>query len=723
MNSNVSVVGLGKLGLCYAALMADSGHTTIGVDVAQSVVDSINTGKSPVIEPGLPDLIAKHGGKNLLATTAHARAIEETDCTFILVATPSNPDGSFSNQYVESAVRGLAGELGRSKKSYHNFVLGSTVTPGAATGVVIPLIEKLSGRRLNEGFGLSYDPEFVALGDVLKGFREPDLIMIGQSSEEAGDRTLEVHRTICRNNPPVVRTTLVSAEIAKVSLNAYMTLKISFANMLANLCERIPSADLDAITGAIGLDRRIGPKFLRGGLAYGGPCFPRDTKALIALANREGYDAGLIRAVEEVNLFQNRHLAEMVSAAAARVTKPRVAVLGVSFKPGTPVIVESAAINLVEALLAKGVEVTLYDPLALDNARALLKDRVRYARDAVECLAAADVCVIANPEKGYKTAVESLQPDTRLTVIDCWRLLDPKLLAPEVDYVAWGYHNPRLFEPKMSLAAHGSEAGVQENSMSTDGEAGATRVNVMGVGVNAVNMQTALSRINGWIARREPNYVLTVPAHCLVDCKYDENLRKIYNRAGMVTPDGMPVAWVLKRLGYRDVDRVYGPDLMLAVCENGVAKGYRHYLYGGTPVTVSKLARRLRERFPGIQIVGEHAPPFPYTAEDDSGVTKKINQAQPDIVWCGLGAAKEEFWTSDHCGRLVAPVLIGVGAAFDFHSGTKAQAPRWIQRAGLEWLFRTATEPMRLGPRYLKSNPLFIWHVMMQMLGKQQASI
>lgn len=246
------------------------------------------------------------------------------------------------------------------------------------------------------------------------------------------------------------------------------------------------------------------------------------------------------------------------------------------------------------------------------------------------------------------------------------------------------------------------------------------RVNILGVGVSAVNMEMAVSRIDGWIERREPNYVIAVPAHCIVECLRSEKLRKIYNRAGMVTPDGMPIAWICRLMGHSHVDRVYGPDLMMAVCERSVRRGYRHFLYGGwPPEVVEQLAVKLRERFPGIQIAGTYAPPFrPVTPEEDAMIVEKINAARPHIVWIGLGAAKEEYWSEAHVGRLGAPVLIGVGAAFDFHSGVKPQAPRWMMRAGLEWFFRCLTEPRRLVPRYMRDNPIFIWSILRQALGK-----
>jgi N-acetylglucosaminyldiphosphoundecaprenol N-acetyl-beta-D-mannosaminyltransferase len=246
------------------------------------------------------------------------------------------------------------------------------------------------------------------------------------------------------------------------------------------------------------------------------------------------------------------------------------------------------------------------------------------------------------------------------------------------------------------------------------------RVNILGVGVSAVNMNAALDQIRAWIERREPNYVTAAPAHCIVDCLRSETLRKIYNRAGMVIPDGRPTAWICQLMGYRQVEQVRGADLMLEVCKRSVGHGYRHFLYGGWPPdVVEQLALKLRKRFPGIQIVGTYAPPFrPVTPEEDAMIIEMISAAKPDIVWIGLGTTKEHLWAASHVGKLVAPVLVGVGAAFDFQSERKPQAPRWMMRAGLEWFFRVLTEPRRLGPRYLRDNPIFIWNILLQALGK-----
>ena len=246
------------------------------------------------------------------------------------------------------------------------------------------------------------------------------------------------------------------------------------------------------------------------------------------------------------------------------------------------------------------------------------------------------------------------------------------------------------------------------------------RVNILGVGVSAINMTMALHTIDGWIARHEAHYVCITGVHGVMESQRDAELRRIHNTAGLVTPDGMPLVWLSRLMGFSHVERVYGPDLMLAVCQHSLEKGYRHFFYGGAPRVPETLVARLQSRFPGLQIAGMDSPPFrPLTLEEDETVVAHMNAAHPDIVWVGLSTPKQERWMADHVGRLTAPVLIGVGAAFDFHAGLKKQAPRWMQRSGMEWAFRLMSEPRRLWRRYLINNPWFLWLILHQFLGRR----
>lgn len=247
------------------------------------------------------------------------------------------------------------------------------------------------------------------------------------------------------------------------------------------------------------------------------------------------------------------------------------------------------------------------------------------------------------------------------------------------------------------------------------------RFDVLGVPVSALTMSLALDVIDAWVRERTPQYVCVTGVHGVMESQKDEELRRIHERAGMVTPDGMPLVWLARFGGRRWVERVYGPDLMLACCAAGVEKGYRHYFFGGGAGVAQGLAERVRAQFPGIEVAGCCSPPFrPLTGREDEALIQEINGTQADIVWVGLSTPKQERWMAAHVGRLSAPVLIGVGAAFDFHAGTKRQAPRWMQRSGLEWSFRLASEPRRLGRRYLSNNPRFIWKVAVQMLSHSE---
>ena len=249
------------------------------------------------------------------------------------------------------------------------------------------------------------------------------------------------------------------------------------------------------------------------------------------------------------------------------------------------------------------------------------------------------------------------------------------------------------------------------------------RINILGVGISAIDMDLALRSIEHRIDAAEPNYVCVAPAHSIMDAYQDGGFRRILNSSGLTTPDGMSLVWILRFLGHKEVARVYGPDLMLAMCQYGVEKKYRHYLYGGELGVAEALASRLTDRFDDLQIVGTHSPPFQRLTEDeDRAIIEKINSANPDIVWVGLSSPKQERWMAEHLGKIEAPVMIGVGAAFDFLSARKHQAPRWIQRSGFEWLFRLASEPKRLWPRY-RQYPKFVALVFLQLVGLKKFSI
>lgn len=285
-----------------------------------------------------------------------------------------------------------------------------------------------------------------------------------------------------------------------------------------------------------------------------------------------------------------------------------------------------------------------------------------------------------------------------------------------------------MSDPRMSSHSEvltGTERRV--TIMSTLGpgtESVPKRAFILGVGVSAITLDQAVSTIEQWIERRTRNYVCITGAHGIIESRRDLKLRQIHNDAGMVTPDGMPLVFMARRLGFKPVSRVYGPDLMRRLTEVSAQKGYRQFYYGGGPGLADQLAATLKARYPTLRVAGTMTPPFrPLTSEEDEAVIARINAAAPDIVWVGLSTPKQEFWMASHIGRLNVPVLVGVGAAFDFLAGTKSQAPVWMQRSGLEWVYRLAHEPRRLWKRYLRIVPLFSMLALAQIIVHRVAGI
>jgi N-acetylglucosaminyldiphosphoundecaprenol N-acetyl-beta-D-mannosaminyltransferase len=244
------------------------------------------------------------------------------------------------------------------------------------------------------------------------------------------------------------------------------------------------------------------------------------------------------------------------------------------------------------------------------------------------------------------------------------------------------------------------------------------RVNVLGVGISVLNLRTAVEVIAEAVRTRRKGYVCVTGVHGVIEAQADENFRRILNGAFLCTPDGMPMVWMGKIHGHHEMSRVYGPDLMLDVCAWSEKNPCRHFFFGGAEGVAEELRDKLMMRFPKLQIVGCYTPPFrPLNTKEEIELQEMIRAMQPDILWIGLSTPKQEKFMAEFLPKLDVTLMISVGAAFDFHAGRVKQAPRWMQRSGLEWLFRLASEPRRLGKRYLKNNPLFIWKITGQLSG------
>lgn len=418
----VSVVGLGKLGLCMAGVFAEAGYNVLGVDVNPELIKIVNDGDVPYIEPLLDEVLANSRGR-LKATDSYQEAIIGSDTTFIVVATPTRDDGTYGNEQLEAALKSIA-EVIREKKSHHHIVVSCTVMPGTIDKEMIPLVEKTSGKKLGKGWSIAYNPEFIAMGNVIRIFTEPDFVLVGESDPDIGTRLEEIYGVICPNNPPVSRMNIINAELAKISLNCFVTTKITYANMLAEMCEALPGANVDVLSKAIGQDTRIGGKVLKGGLGFGGPCFPRDNRAFVRLANDLNVRAELADQTHLTNKWQIERLRRWVRTELGD-PKGTVTILGIAYRPDTPLVEESQALQLGEYLADEGFEVRLHDPVALENAKKELGDKVSYHQDVNAAIDGADAVVVTMMDPVYreltmKNYADRMKPGAHL--FDLWRL-------------------------------------------------------------------------------------------------------------------------------------------------------------------------------------------------------------------------------------------------------------------------------------------------------------
>jgi len=431
-----SVIGLGKLGTSMMAAIANRGFRVIGVDVNPRSVELVNAGHAPVWETNLEETIAANK-ERLRATLDHREAILGSDLTFVVVPTPSDNRGAFSLQYAAWAFREIGRAL-KEKEGYHLVVLTSTVLPGSTRYGLLPILEQESGKTCGRDFGLCYNPEFIALGSVIHDFLNPDFVLIGEFDERSGSMLEAFYAQILENQAPCARMSIENAELTKIAVNTYVTTKITFANMLAELCERIPGGNIDVVTNALGLDRRIGHKYLKGALGYGGPCFPRDNVALSFIARALGSSADLAEVTDRMNrTLPNRVIERLKPLIRKGMT---VAVLGLAYKPGSHVVEESQGIYLARLLAGLGVRVLGYDPLANEMARVELQDQALILESLEECISQADMVLITTPDPIFRSLTAAdFDENSSVIVVDFWRILEKELAGREnIRYIPVG---------------------------------------------------------------------------------------------------------------------------------------------------------------------------------------------------------------------------------------------------------------------------------------------
>ncbi len=406
---NVSIIGTGYVGTVTGACLAELGHDVICVDIDQQKVDWINAGIAPIHEPGLSELLKKHAGTRLRATTDYNDAISNSDVTFICVGTPSGEDGRIDLSIVRSASKSIGKALS-DRRSYHVVVVKSTVVPETTEKVVAPLVR-------GENVGIAMNPEFLREGKAVYDFMNPDKIVVG------GDpRAVEMVASLYEGIPcEITRTDIRTAEMIKYANNSFLAAKISFANEIGNICKKL-GIDVYDVMSAIGKDFRISEHFLNAGAGFGGSCFPKDVRALIGKAEDLGYEPMLLNAVIEVNEEQPMRMVKLLVEHIGDLRNRRIAVLGLAFKNDTDDIRESRSIPVITELLNLGAQVSAYDPLAELNMRKIFPE-IDYCESALDALNGADACLIMTEWDEFRSLDKEFDAMKNLVVIDGRRVV------------------------------------------------------------------------------------------------------------------------------------------------------------------------------------------------------------------------------------------------------------------------------------------------------------
>jgi UDPglucose 6-dehydrogenase len=414
----ISVIGLGKLGACYAAFYASHGYPVVGFDIDASKRKMLAKGHATSFEePGLQDYFKR--AKNRVQTARTIKeAIIKTDASFIIVPTPSKKNGLFSVDIVRAVAKDIGTALA-AKKSYHVVVLVSTVLPGDSRERIIPALERASGKKCGADFGYVYSPSLIAIGDILYNLEKPDLLFVGAYDTRSEKVLSDIYRHIYKKAANVRPMSIESAELSKIALNSYVTMKISFANTLAAIAERLPHAHVDEITGALGSDRRIGERYLRAGLGYGGPCFPRDNRAFGAMAKHRGVHAPLPLATDTINDVVTDRMVELLLRHAGEKVA-NIGFLGVSYKPRTTMTEDSQALRIARAVHAKGHRLVIFEPIHAQMAKKALGTKPHYASGLEEFLQKADIVFVSNTDVAFADLPERIPLGRSLRIVDPW---------------------------------------------------------------------------------------------------------------------------------------------------------------------------------------------------------------------------------------------------------------------------------------------------------------
>jgi UDPglucose 6-dehydrogenase len=424
---NIGVVGLGNVGLCTALCFANKGNKVTGIDLSTERISTIQNGKSPFYERNLTEYLNTAISQGNFSCSSNYASLLNMDFIFITVGTPNLVNGSTDLSQVRSASKSIAKVIGRSREFPVVVVVKSTVTPRTTRKIVKPILERYSKMKMGVNFGLCANPEFLREGNAIEDTLHPDKVVIGFDDERSGKELAAFYESFYGSDSKIILTNTETAELIKYANNVFLATKISYINTIARICEKLRGSDVKKVAQAIGLDSRIGPKFLEAGPGYGGSCFPKDVKALITFAANLGVSTELFHAVENVNAEQVEHVVSMVSRLLRRVKGKKISILGLSFKADTDDVRESPAIKVIERLLSLNAKITVYDPKAMKRAREVLGDSIFYSPSSREALMDSELCIIMTEWKEFTELkpTDFIAVMKRPTILDTRRIYDP----------------------------------------------------------------------------------------------------------------------------------------------------------------------------------------------------------------------------------------------------------------------------------------------------------
>lgn len=431
----IGIIGLGFVGLSFASVLASKGHSVIGVDSDERKVSSINGGVTLFYEPRLDIVLEKALKKDLTITTDLSLAVHTCNFIFVTVGTPQRNGGLIDLSMVKSAIIKI-GKLLTKTKNEPIIIIKSTVIPGTTGNVILPLLEKKSGKKAGKHFGLITNPEFLREGKAIEDTLKPHVVVLGGNNDKFMNR-FEKFYTNFHPNVPIIKTNFQTAEMIKYANNSFLATKISFINQIATICESIPGANVEDVAKTIGLDPRIGNLFLNAGPGYGGSCLPKDIKAIINFSSKQGIKPILFDAVEQINRNQVKNIILTIKKLLGKINDKTITILGLAFKPDTDDIRDSVSIKLIEELQKKGVKIKVQDPKAIDNTKSIFGDKIQYEYSIKNALKDSYCGVIMTPWEQYsritKNDIKSMKTKV---IIDTRRMLNYQKLG--IDYYAIG---------------------------------------------------------------------------------------------------------------------------------------------------------------------------------------------------------------------------------------------------------------------------------------------